>query len=269
MIKVITLSDFAPDEFSARASPEALMSVVDNVMTAARAFWVKRAQETLSGSKRADYIHGIQPVEVGEGYAAITLLGEVPNMIEEGQDPYDMHSTLLGPQVPVVPARSGLKGKHALKDGTGFWRIIPFRHQTPGTQGKAGGTPMGEAYDEIMPIEDAKKLGKMIYAVAKKLEGTKGMPGGKVMWGGRLPAGLAPKLKPHHSTDIFAGMVRVEKDYQNATQSTYMTFRVISDSVPDKWKHGGSEPADLAYDVAQFIEQTAGAAFAALFDDED
>lgn len=48
-------------------------------------------------------------------------------------------------------------------------------------------------------------------------------------WGGRLPAGLAPKLKDHHKTDIYAGMVKFDTSTPHAKSSAYMTFRVMSD----------------------------------------
>jgi hypothetical protein len=44
---------------------------------------------------------------------------------------------------------------------------------------------------------------------------------------GRLPAGLAPKLKPHHATDPYAGMVRF--DNPSGGHSKYLTFRVMTE----------------------------------------
>lgn len=264
-LRVVHFGDIAA-AMGVRASPEVLQTVVVDVMAAARSYWIQLAKQELKRS-RQDYVAGIQQVEVSGGSASVSLVGFIPNMVEDGQDPYDMHTTLLGPQVPVVPAGSGLKGKHALKNGAGFWRVVPFRHQTPGTQGKAGGTPMDQLYEGHEAVADAKALGKAVYAAAKALAGTTGAPGGKVQWGGRLPAGMAPKAKPHHTTDLFAGMVRVEKEYENAKQSTYVTFRIISDAVPDKWQHPGVEARNLAERVEAYVEDVAVQALQALFDD--
>lgn len=54
-----------------------------------------------------------------------------------------------------------------------------------------------------------------------------GMPAiqNKYLWGSRLPAGLAPMLKPSHKTDPYAGMVRMKTD-----KSRYLTFRTMSEN---------------------------------------
>ncbi len=263
MIHVVTVPDEDFDAaLQAFSSPEALQGVLENVMAGARAEWIRLAGERLSSSRR-DYVQGIQQVVVQGSTASIALVGRLPNMIEQGHGPFDMHDTLLGPDVPVVPFGSGMKGKHARAEG-GFWRVVPFRHQTPGSIGQGGGTPMGNPYQGHSAVSDAAKLGKAVHRAAKKLAATKGGPGEKTQWGGRLPEGLAPKLKPHHTTDIYAGMVRVEKTYEKATQSTYMTFRAISDGAPEKWMHPGIKAANLSDDVQKYVDAVASQAIAAL-----
>lgn len=44
---------------------------------------------------------------------------------------------------------------------------------------------------------------------------------------GRLPAGLAPKLQPHHVSDPYAGMRRFETSTGKSSSSKYLTFRVM------------------------------------------
>lgn len=158
---------------------------------------------------------------------------------------------------------SGQKGKHARKDG-GFYRAIPFRHQTPGTIGQGGGAPMGTQYTGLIGQAAAEELGKKIHTAAQELKKTTGSPSKGTKWGERLPEGLAPKLKEKHTTDIYSGMVRMEKKYKGATQSTYMTFRMISDGQPTKFLHPGIEAANLAAEVEQYIDKVAPLAFAAL-----
>lgn len=264
MIKTIIIADEdLAAALSASASPEVIRAVLNDVMTGARNEWIKLAGERLSSSRR-DYINGIQNVELSGMLATVALVGVMPNNVEHGMPAYDMHTTLLGPDVPVVPWGSGERGKHARKGG-GFYRVIPFRHQTPGTLGQGGGAPMGTQYKGALGDEEAKSLGKKIHKAAKKLAPTTGAPGEKTKWGERLPEGLAPKLSEKHSTDIYAGMVRQEKTYKGATQSTYTTFRVISDGVPDKWMHPGIEAVHIADDVQKYVEKVAPMAFAALF----
>jgi hypothetical protein len=255
MIKTIVVKDSSVELVLAALSDEGVVqTVLSDVMAGARHKWISLAAQRLNSSRR-EYIDGIQEVVVGRHSASIALLGVMPNHVENGMGAYDMHATLLGPDVPVVPWGSGQKGKNARKDG-GYYRVIPFRHQTPGTSGQGGGAPMGTGA--------ATALGRKIHAAAKNLKATTGQPGQATSWGDRLPSGLAPKLKQSHSTDIYSGMVRAEKKYGTATQATYTTFRVISDGVPDKWHHPGIEPAHLAQEVEKYIDQIAPAAFALL-----
>lgn len=261
MIKTITLKATG-NLPSVGVDPEAVKQVLSDVLSAARGQWIKYAGERLSGMGRVEYLAGIQEVQVNGFVGGIALVGLVPNLIEGGQDPFDMHKTLLGSNVPVVPPGAGMKGKHKRKGGPGYWRVIPFRHQTPGTLGAGGGAPMGSAYQGV--VSNALALGKAVHKAALNLSATIGMPGQATQWGGALKAGLAPKLKPIHSTDIYAGMYRVQKTYQAATQNTYVTFRTISDAVPGKWLHPGVQARNIAADVQKYIEKVAPQAFAVL-----
>jgi hypothetical protein len=200
------------------------------------------------------------------GQAVISLLGELPNLIEHGMAATDLRLTLLGPNA---------KGKKRAKDGH-FYRAIPFRHAVPGGGGqqeaaeaqgsKIGqnvGPAMGSAYGGV--VADAKKLGRDVYRKASRLKASMGEPGTQTRWGKRLAerVGGAPLLKPHHATDIYAGMVRQEKTYKGTTQSQYTTFRTISEANPVGWIRPATEGKHLAERVAPFIEEIAPRAFEA------
>jgi hypothetical protein len=269
MIKVVVIGDFVPEELLLQASPDALARIASDVMAGARDFWIKRAGERLHTSQR-DYINGIQEVETEAGSASITLLGDLPNMVENGMGAFDMHDTLLGPNVPI--AGPGQKGKHVNAQG-GFYRAIPFRHQTPGSVGKGGGQPMGSQYFKSLPSALAgtlqSDLGKAIHKAAKKLKPSTTLPAGSqgpVKAGTRLPAGVGGvmKLKPHHTTDIYAGMIKQSKAYAAATQNQYTTFRMISDNQPGKWLHPGIGAVHLADEVQKYVEENAPKAFFAM-----
>jgi hypothetical protein len=284
VIKTVVLDAFLPGEFMDRVQPEVLAQVAFDVMDAARDFWIKRAGERLHMTSR-DYINGIQPVEMAPGMASVALLGTLPNMVENGAGPFDMHDTLLGPNVPV--AGPGQKGKHKNAKG-GYYRAIPMRHQGPDTAGKGGGAPMGSQYFKSLPASLAKTLqadlGRAVYKKASRLKASTTMPAGtygpvKPNTPGRLPAGTggAGLLKAHptmvggrmtapHSTDIYAGMIKQSKTYAAATQSQYTTFRIISDSVPDKWIHPGMDAVHLADEVQRYIETVAPKAILAAFE---
>jgi hypothetical protein len=195
------------------------------------------------------YAQGIKETKVLKTGAVVALVGVMPNLLEHGQSPYDMHDTLLGDKVPVVERGSGKRGKLKKKDGSGFYRAIPFRHATPTSRGRLG-APMGSAYADMPGV--SKDLGKQIYKAAKLLAPTTGMPGKPIQWGGRLAAGMAPKLRPHHHSDIYAGMVKQTKVYKKATQNQYTTFRMISTGSPG-WQHKGTMGAMLVPKVLEVI----------------
>lgn len=273
MITVLPAENLIPVELTMALTPEVIDQVILDVMSSARAFWIAQAGLRLHSTLR-DYVDGIREVVMERRGASITLAGVLPNLIEGGMSAYDMHDTLLGPQVPIS-AGPGQRGKRQNKDG-GFYRAIPFRHQVPGTAGKGGGAPMGSAYFRSLPAGLAGRLqsdlGKAIHRAALRLKPSTGLPGGPVSWGGRLRAGVGGVglLRPHHSADIYAGMVKKSKSYapgfigpKQAAQNTYTTFRMISDSQPNKWLHPGIPAANILDDVVHHVEKIAPRAFLA------
>lgn len=252
MIITQTITDFAPpgliDGLTEAVARQAIRAIADQ----ARDAWIVLAQEQLTESQ-LDYINGIQQVTADPSQPMglqIELLGQVPNQIEAGSPGVDMRSYLLGPKVPVVPVGSGQKGKHQNKKG-GFYRAIPFSHQNPGGVGVTG-TPIGRPYAGHPAVANVNEMAAAIWKAAKKLAPTTGMPGGKITYGGRLPAGMAPKLRSHHKTDIYAGLIRQSKTYAKATQSTFTTFRTISTNGTG-WIKGAVAGKQLCAKVAEDV----------------
>ena len=242
---------------------------------AARAYWIHLAQTRLHSST-ADYINAIQPIEMGDGEAVISLVGWFANAVENGMSARDMHEALLGQTTAPTPV--GMPGIHLAEDG-GRYRAIPFRHKTPGTT-EVGGMPMGGSFaaprpgsrrlippmlteSVMMQTQAAEEMGRTIHKIAKKLQEKQA-----------LGKGLAPKLSGHHATDIYAGMRKMVQQTTKAKQATYMTFRMISvgpDGMPrpsGKWKHPGIEARNLAADVRAHVESIAGDVVANLMGDE-
>lgn len=250
------LSGLIPKGFVEALGTDALKEVVDMVASNARDYWISLAEDLTS--TRAAYVNGIQPIadassEAG-GYAkVITLVGALANALENGQAAVDMHNTLLGPNVPVVKRGSGQKGKIAKKGG-GFYRVIPFRHQAVGTDGMHG-SPMGRPYIASLGTKEAAALGKRVYEMAKKLGPTTGEPGQKIRWGQRLTGDVGPKLREHHHSPIYQGMVRQQKTYKSATQSQFTTFRAISTGSPG-WLRKATPGLMFADKVKEFVEST-------------
>lgn len=251
------LSGLMPSGFVEALGTDALKQVVDMVAANARDYWVSLAEDLTR--TRMDYISGIQEVRDASGangdYAkVITLLGSLANALENGQAAVDMHDTLLGPNVPVVPRGKGMKGKHEKKGG-GFFRVIPFRSQTPGSAGLHG-SPLGNPYIATLGAREAAALGQQIYAMAKKLKPTEGEPGGKIRWGQSIGAKDAgPKLRPHHHSPIYAGLYKQSKTYEKATGSQYTSFRTISTGSPG-WRRKATVGLHFANKVKEFVETT-------------
>jgi len=260
-IEMVGLDELIPSEILESVGPKATQAILENIANAAWAEWKRLAENELFTS-RNDYVTSIQPVKMGKGVATISLVGQLANLIEEGMDSVDMHDTLLGPNVPI--SEVGEFGKHIKfmpGGGMGFYRAVPFRHAVP-TSGGTVGMPMGRAYGASQAVADSQALGKAVYAKAKKLKGTTSVPYGKTKYGGRLEAGLAPKLKAHHSVDIYAGMIRSRKKYQSATQSQYTTFRTISTGSPG-WLRPATQGKFYSQQVNTFVQKIAPQAFEA------
>jgi len=188
---------------------------------AAMQFWKRQAQAQLTSSSR-DYVAGLEHHEEGDRIT-LTLRGMLPNMIENGAPGGDMRDYMLkGPNAKM--------GKH------GMYNTVPFRHGAAGTSGRNTGRPMPKA----------------IHAPAKRLSPTLSRPGmlhgaqgGRpVVYGQRLHADvfrmsrqakniLGELHRPWHTTSIYAGMIRSEKHYKRGVQSSYRTFRRISQNSAD------------------------------------
>lgn len=248
----VDLQDAIPESLIAVLGADFFGSVLDDVAAAARAHWIQLAQGELGATKR-DYIQGIQEIEAEGETRSISLVGWLPNAVEQGIDPYDMRETLLGPG----------KGKTA-KDGSKY-RAIPFRHSTPGTSGQAGGV-MGMRYGPQgaqsrafgaggqMDGGSAVTMGMKVYNKAKRLKPGQRLPDEIRLKGDGLPA-TVPLLAPWHKTSIYSGMRKVSKVYEKTTQNTYQTFRMISTKNHVGWIHPGINARHLAQRVESHIQE--------------
>ena len=161
---------------------------MQSLAAVAKREWRKQAQDNLK-TFRGSYVAAIQDPEVVEGMATVVLAGAVANRVENGYAAYDMHDTLLGDKVPVVRRRRRTRQASETKKG-GYYRVIPFRHATPETQGEVG-PEMGSAFAGQIGDRNAHELGKAIYAIAKKV---------KRVWPARTAVGPVPADEYHAET---------------------------------------------------------------------
>lgn len=177
------------------------------------------------------YVESIKWQMIGPFTAEISTDFRLAGEIETGRPAKDLKRMLQTSKKTRLVTGGVHKGQKYL--------IIPFRHNVP--------TPSGEG-------AHAPQMPPSIYAKAKVLSPSKLLPPGSIKspqrlsasghmvpqysykWGGSLPEGLAPKLKSHHKTDIYAGMVRFDTSTglrgspnKKAKSSAYLTFRVMGE----------------------------------------
>lgn len=213
--------------------------------------------------EKEPYVESIKWEMTGPWSASITTDYPLAQQIETGRPAKDLKVALQTSK----KTRSAKSGPHKGQR----YLIIPFRHNTPTSSGEGALAPQ-------MP--------NSVYAIAKKLAPSKVLAPGSVKpkervsasghivpqhsysWGGRLPAGLTPKLKPTHKTDIHAGMVRFDTSSGDSKSSSYLTFRVMGE-----WSHGwivGPRPGlfiarDVSDGLQSLLEEAVGMAVSPKF----
>lgn len=213
-----------PDGFGgvlASQLEKATQASISSTLMATKSRWEQEVQNRLRTTQQ-DYLLGLNAdnsVEFPDPYTGVlTLRGKWPNMLESGFPSFDIKDGL----------KNGPRAKRK-KDG-GWYTTVPFRHTNPKSVGAVGG--------RNMPPD--------IYAQARALRGVQRLTGTETnyppqtSWTGY-----------RHKSGIYEGMVRNRKQYDKATQSTYFTFRRVSDkSDPKSWMHPGF-PGIKALDVVE------------------
>lgn len=236
----VDLSDVF-DEFNLLESQASAMTkqVLDDVTLVVLRNWKKAAASGLA-STRNEYVRSVYWSENTQRLNVLTLVGVLPNMIESGAQPFDL--------------KEGFKksAKVKFKKDGGWYLTIPFRWATPGSLGE------NSAFSGVMPQD--------VYAIASQLKPTRSTVGskspGQSLSTGQLPASrqnlgvrkavsnaLTGQNFPayQHKSPLMSGMQRNEKTYEKATQSTYNTFRRVSDkSDPNSWIHSGIQARKFA-----------------------
>lgn len=229
------------DEFNLLESQAAAMTkqVIDDVTVRVVRNWKQEAARGLKSS-RAEYVRSVYWSESSARRNVIVLMGSLPNMIESGAQPFDLKEGF---------EKSG-KVKHK-KDG-GWYLTIPFRWATPGSLGE------NVAFAGVMPQD--------VYSLARQLRPRRTAAGassaGQSLSASALPASrqnlgtrravsnaLTGQNFPayQHRSPLMAGMQRNEKTYAAATQSSFSTFRRVSDkSDPNSWIHTGIQARNFA-----------------------
>ena len=238
----------------------------------ARARWIALAQERLR-STAEDYVGGIQsPVLYNNARMPsvdIDLKGTFNNWIEWGHGAWDLRDTVLNGEKAVVtephdalPDSEALNRKVKTSKAGNRYMSIPFRHQGEDTVGVFA-APMGKPYAAYkvggrgkFSGAQAAQIRDVVSKVAARLRGGRSLSATET-------AGM-PFLSVTHGSPLYAGMRRTKKQYEKANQSTFSTFRTISDNPNAKgfWLHPGLTARHMMYDVRRYVEGIAGEVFA-------
>lgn len=186
---------------------------------------VEAAQADMSPESRREYLAGVSVAEVSSSGFVIELRGMLANLLEQGFGAGGI-GTYTGSLFDMRPfiLKPGTRNLRHTKDGA-MYVNVPFKH----------------ALGDI-----AKMGGAMATAAAKALAPTRTDPSGSrpTQWGGRLGAGFGPQ-KPHWVTDALHGLVRHDTTYSRAVQSTFQTWRRITElghGNDAAWWSKGTEP---------------------------
>lgn len=194
----------------------------------------------LRPDERREYLTSIDWNFDGPASAVVSSSYKNASQIEEGRPAYDMKQML----------QTSIKTKIS-KDGKRYL-TIPFRHNTPGQNALAAAMPQSihnkakrltASYHKS--YSDPRMNWELAFGRAPRL----------TEWGGRLGAGLAPKLQQHHKTDPYAGMVRMsgERPTGRKQASQYLTFRTMSES-SSGWIKKPQPGLFILRDVAAFTQ---------------
>lgn len=216
------------------------------VQNAVIALWAMEARAGLGVSSRStsEYVRSIGPA-AGDGYVRVELVGTFPNMLEQGMGPGGVGTE--GPyNLADVILKAGTQNLQQTRDGRMFVNV-PFSHSAAAIKAAGGGG----------------KTGAGAYAAAKSLAPAVMGADGRTAWGGRLPAGVVPKLRDDHATDPLAGLVRIQAGYsQGVSQSQYRTFRRLIQG-GKAWMHPGIRARHIASKVVERVPYAVSALFGA------
>jgi hypothetical protein len=225
-LATLTLSDFGLDPTSRTAR---LRRVGDAILAAWSGQASQELNRTLGAYKRALQVrvldeHTVRVSLPGDEAAANAhKVAQLARLVEFGmgpggigtEGPYDVRHHIL---------KSGTRSLRYDKQGRPYLNV-PFDHTGKSIEMMGGLRALGQA---------------------QRLEWTRSIQSNagawRTLWGGRLPAGLAPKLKEHHTTDPLAGMVRQGSTYSGGQTkaSGYRTWRRASWGAPSpKWMSSG------------------------------
>lgn len=232
-----------------------LSAAVESVAQAGVERWQRAALKApLWDGERRAYAASIRYQMTGPYSAEVESDYKYVEDIETGRPAYDM-KRMLDTSLKV---RISKKGRRYL--------IIPIRHNTPGNVALAPAMPK-KVYQAAVKMDVSRIVGG-----GRRISGTGAwdpktrapamVERRKYVWGGRMEAGMAPKLKKTHRSDPYAGMVKMNTSSGGQTSSAYLTFRVMVEG-SSGWVRKPTAGLFIAQHVADSMRRTAESDFSA------
>lgn len=247
-----------------------LNQAVNAIAQQTRINWIESVQRAkLWSGERDAYAQSITMRMTGPFSAVVETDYKYAKDIETGRPPYDLKRMLNTSQKV-----------RRTKDGRRFL-VIPFRHNTPGSEATGPSMPQHVYADASQlsasvvtgqsqrPAGEITKLSPKFGMVAMGKKTQRSSPflsdiktkapamvaKRNYQWGGRLGAGsMGPN--PNGKVDRFAGMVRFDTSAGGPQHSTYMTFRVMMEG-SNGWIVPAKPGLYLAQNVAENMKPLA------------
>jgi len=226
---------------------------------------IKRAKGVWVGEKER-YQKSLQWDMTSAFHGVVWTPLKLAEEIEKGRPPRDLKK-MLDTSLKVRINKNGQR-----------YLIIPMRHNIPGQDALAKSMPPS-IYGQAKGMAQSSITGSFRRPTGQGFQGGTFLSdpktrkaymvtGHKYDWKDRLPAGLAPKLKPFHAVDIYAGMVRMKANTPKAKSSVYMTFRIMREDQSQKWIIPAKEGLFIAREVEKRVRSVAERAFQAALEQD-
>jgi|SRR5690554_1224113 len=206
---------------------ESIVRVVTKVVESS---WREEAKKALK-STRSQYLNSIIVGEEGRFTNIITLVGELPNMLESGADPFDMKKGFEKSDKRVITRNS--------KGVLGWYLTIPFTWAQPGSIGDS------RKFTGVLPKDVSKALkARQSERGQESVLDLKSIPDEFKVPKTRSPVKLAdstlmPEYQNKHS--VYEGLQQKQKG------GPVMSFRRVSGNSDDSsWVHTGITAYNLA-----------------------
>ena len=205
-------------------------TVVQTVTKVVETSWREQAKKNL-GSTREQYMNSIIVGEVGKFTNVITLVGELPNMVEQGADPFDMKQGFANSSKRIIT-------KNAEGD-LGWYLTIPFTHAQSGSLGES------QSFTSVLPsdVSRALKTKQADFGQEAKLNLSDIPEEFKIPTFRREITLGSGEVKPEykHKNNVYEGL------QQKSKGGSVMSFRRVSSNSDDaSWIHTGIKAHNLA-----------------------